>query len=113
MDMVFSTRVQWADEAETPTGSFDFASTLLHELGHVAGLDHSAAAGAVMLPRLGRGQQRRALTDDDIAGLRSLYPAAEPPQPPATPPPDDEPTPQPIPRELLPNRLRIAALAHE
>lgn len=65
------------DEAETwslsGTGStFDTETVALHEIGHLLGLDHSAVAGAVMAPSY--GGPRRALTQDDIDGVRRLYP---------------------------------------
>ena len=64
------------DDAETwtqnlpPTG-IDFDTVALHEAGHNLGLDHSAVSSAVMFAFY--GGPRRTLTDDDIAGLRSVY----------------------------------------
>ncbi len=53
-------------------GVADAPSVLLHELGHVAGLGHSLTRGAVMEPSMDVERQRRALTDDDRAGLCAL-----------------------------------------
>lgn len=53
-------------------GVADAPSVLLHELGHVAGLGHSRTAGAVMESSMDVERQRRALTDDDRAGLCAL-----------------------------------------
>ncbi len=64
-------------------GTWDAVSVLIHELGHVAGLEHScpalgpctdAEAEAVMFYAYS-GVQRR-LAEDDMAALRSLYPAS-------------------------------------
>ncbi|MEO8541263.1 MAG: matrixin family metalloprotease [bacterium] len=63
----------WASSLETPAGRFDLPSTVLHELGHAAGLSHSDA-GTVMDGTLAPGVQRRNLTADDIAGLQTAYP---------------------------------------
>jgi hypothetical protein len=65
------------DEAETwsLTGAgatFDLETVALHETGHLLGLDHSAVTGSVMFPSY--GGVRRALTQDDIDGIRRLYP---------------------------------------
>jgi len=65
------------DEAETwsLTGAgttFDLETVALHETGHLLGLDHSAVAGSVMFPSY--GGVRRALTQDDLDGIRRLYP---------------------------------------
>jgi hypothetical protein len=80
-DVAFNRTIPWSLEEDTPDGAYDFRSTLLHEIGHVLGLDHSNAPGAVMRARLSSGQQRRALTDDDLAGIRALYGDGTPPPP--------------------------------
>jgi hypothetical protein len=64
------------DEAEmwslTGAGStFDVETVALHEIGHLLGLNHSSVAGSVMFPSY--GGVRRALTQDDIDGVRRLY----------------------------------------
>jgi hypothetical protein len=64
------------DDAETwsLTGAgatIDLETTALHEIGHLLGLDHSVA-GTVMFASY--GGVRRALTQDDIDGIRRLYP---------------------------------------
>jgi hypothetical protein len=71
----------------TPQGqaAYDLESLLAHELGHLFGLDHSAVWRAVMFPYapppgqfLGHRPTAQApdglLSDDDRAGIRSLYP---------------------------------------
>lgn len=63
------------DDGAPSWGVADAPSVVLHELGHAAGLDHSHAAGAVMEASMDVERQRRALTDDDRAGLCALYAA--------------------------------------
>lgn len=56
-------------------GVADGPTVLLHEFGHLVGLDHSRVLTAVMAA--GRGdveRQRRALVDDDRDGLCDAYP---------------------------------------
>jgi hypothetical protein len=65
------------DEAETwsLTGSgstFDLETVALHEIGHLLGLDHSDVRGSVMFASY--GGIRRNLSQDDIDGIRRLYP---------------------------------------
>ncbi|MGY1617387.1 matrixin family metalloprotease [Geodermatophilus sp. SYSU D00691] len=65
------------DEAETwsltgNTGTFDLETVALHEIGHLLGLDHSQVTGSVMFPTY--GGVRRGLTQDDVDGIRRLYP---------------------------------------
>jgi hypothetical protein len=66
-------------------GAYDLESLLAHELGHWFGLDHSAVWRALMFPYapppgqfLGNRATAQApdgpLSDDDRAGIRSLYP---------------------------------------
>ena len=66
-------------------GAYDLESLLTHELGHWFGLDHSAVWRALMFPFapppgqfLGDRPTAQApdgpLSDDDRAGIRSLYP---------------------------------------
>jgi len=57
---------------------------MLHENGHALGLAHSIVEGSVM-EAIYDGE-RRILSDDDIAGVSAIYPAANPPPP---PPPSD------------------------
>ncbi|HEX2295965.1 MAG TPA: matrixin family metalloprotease [Actinomycetota bacterium] len=64
------------DDAETwtintpPTG-IDLPTVALHELGHGLGLAHSNEPSAVMYAYY--GGPRRELTQDDIAGIQSIY----------------------------------------
>ncbi|WP_380166949.1 matrixin family metalloprotease [Jannaschia sp. R86511] len=56
-------------------GAFDRETVALHELGHIVGLAHSSVAGSVMAPTVSSNFTKVALTADDIAGFRALYPA--------------------------------------
>lgn len=69
----------------TAPGAYDLESLLAHELGHVFGLDHSGVWRAIMFPfapspgtffgdRPSVSAPDAPLSDDDRAGLRSLYP---------------------------------------
>ncbi len=73
-DMAVNTAYRWyAGTGAPPNRYYDLETVLLHENGHVAGLAHSSASGAVMEPYY--EGVRRALSADDIAGLSYLYPA--------------------------------------
>ncbi len=56
-------------------GEYDFAHTVIHEMGHCLGFSHSSADGAIMESSNtdGTGWERRHLHDDDIHGLQAMY----------------------------------------
>ncbi len=67
-DAHFDDAETWSDNG---TG-IDLETIALHEFGHSLGLDHSSSVSAVMYAYYGGA--RRALTSDDIQGIRSIYP---------------------------------------
>jgi probable HAF family extracellular repeat protein len=52
----------------------DFESIILHEEGHLAGLNHVPDPNAVMYPFYAAGTIKRVLTDSETDGLVFLYP---------------------------------------
>ena len=76
----------WFTGNQPVTDKYDLATTILHELGHAAGLGHSSNTQAVMYFQLNDGVMNRVLHADDIAGLNQAYPGGATPTPiPATP----------------------------
>jgi hypothetical protein len=84
-DMQINNTINWGSGPTINQGEYDLFSTILHELGHAAGLAHPCGVGspdcsdsevdAVMYPSLGSQHQRRELRQDDIDALISAYPA--------------------------------------
>lgn len=70
-DMALSTRVPWHTGCTTVPNSFDTQTVLLHENGHVAGLDHATSTASVMYPFY---QGARCTLDRlDQQAIRTLY----------------------------------------
>jgi hypothetical protein len=68
IDVLFNGR-RWNFDTQSGTSAFDIQDVLTHELGHVAGLDHSPVHGASMWPYVSPGQWlHRSLTPDDQSG---------------------------------------------
>jgi hypothetical protein len=70
-DVAINTRYQWRLGCQPGGAGYDLQTVLLHENGHVAGLDHSSDTRAVMYPSY-QGT-RCQLAADDAAGIDSLY----------------------------------------
>ena len=76
------------DTAE-PWNPVDFFNVMLHEIGHAAGLGHSSVQGSVMYPTYDwrSTNTRLRLAQDDINGIRALFPESGASPPPGNPPP--------------------------
>ena len=61
--------------------AFDIETVALHEIGHILGLQHTSVNGAVMFPSVSDNFTLRTLQDDDLRGIRDLYPPAPLPLP--------------------------------
>lgn len=71
-DIVFNSNKNW-NIADPPAGKFsphDIRRVAVHELGHLIGLGHSAATGAIMYPTIGDTENPET---DDLAGLAAIY----------------------------------------
>jgi hypothetical protein len=74
-DVLLSNDISGLGESWHTDGSHvDIETVMLHEDGHVLGLNHSTDAGAVMYPVV--LEVRRELSTGDVAGVTWLYPAA-------------------------------------
>jgi hypothetical protein len=72
-DMALSTRVPWSTGCANVASRFDAQTVLLHENGHVAGLDHASSTASVMYPFY---QGARCSLDAlDQQAIRTLYPS--------------------------------------
>jgi hypothetical protein len=72
-----ASNVWFTDFNDTANTNIFVEGVALHELGHFLGLAHSPVGGATMLFRGGPGVNVQAgLSEDDIAGIRTIYPTA-------------------------------------
>jgi Matrixin len=84
-DVIMNRNVQFvANPADLTPTAFDVRFVMLHENGHVAGLEHSANPAAVMFPVATSGIVGQGLTDIDVDAISRLYPLGQgsPQQPP-------------------------------
>jgi Matrixin len=129
-DMQLNSDTNWGDGTPLGASQYDLPSTILHEMGHAAALGHPCPLGqtsqctdaeraSVMYPSIARGQMKRTLQPDDIAGLKAQYPSGSTlPTPPASPTPTALPTPVPTLQTGLPPYQRnfevfTVAVAHD
>ncbi len=94
-DMELDSDAVWSTATPVPEFSYDLPTTVLHELGHAAGLGHScggvvvpctsALTKSVMYQSIGDGVSRRELTADDLQAIRTAYPGGTPTSTPTVP----------------------------
>lgn len=53
--------------------AYDFESLMVHEFGHVLGIEHDASDGSVMHDGMERGQWMREPSEADVARVAALY----------------------------------------
>ena len=71
---IVSANLSFASRAEIlGTGRADYANTLLHEMGHAIGLDHSKDTRDVMTPRSGPGTRFAQYQEGEATALRMIY----------------------------------------
>jgi hypothetical protein len=62
------------DPADTESAAFDLQAVLTHEFGHFLGLGHATTHSAMMFAYASPSDQRRALAQEDIEGMCTIYP---------------------------------------
>ncbi len=72
-DMQLDTDANWTSATPVQGGKYDLRTTILHELGHAAGLGHSAQSAAVMYFQVNAGQDKRTLMQDDLNAIVAAY----------------------------------------
>jgi hypothetical protein len=73
-DMVINDYYQWDTSGSPASNEFDLESVALHEFGHYLHLGHDTDQNAVMYPSIAAGTVKRTLYQNDIDGIRFIYP---------------------------------------
>ena len=75
-DIVLNAQFQWFTDFNNTVRQAQFVeSVLLHEIGHMIGLDHAVAGGTSLAIGANGISPEAGLSEDEIAALRFLYPA--------------------------------------
>jgi len=90
-DIVVNTAQPWDSYRGPLQSAFDIRRVVLHETGHLLGMDHSSVSTAIMNAFTNNSDS---LQPDDIAGIQALY-GAPTTSPTPTPTPTTTPTPTP------------------
>lgn len=70
--------VEWSTRGNCPSDMYDVETAVLHELGHWLHLSESSShPEAVMYPDLRMGVMKRKLSQDDIDGIKYIYPITD------------------------------------
>jgi peptidoglycan hydrolase-like protein with peptidoglycan-binding domain len=72
-DINIDTSEIWTATLPVPPTAHDLQSTVLHELGHAIGIDHSSVQAATMWIGIGAGQSQRFLLTEDAIAASVLY----------------------------------------
>ncbi|MGE3075699.1 MAG: matrixin family metalloprotease [Dehalococcoidia bacterium] len=124
-DMELDSDGVWSTTTPVPEFSYDLPTTVLHELGHAAGLGHSCGVDegvactsqltkSVMYRQIGAGESRRVLTADDLEAIRTAYPGGTPtPTPTSFPSPTAVPSVTPPAQQPLQFRIRAPLLSKD
>ncbi|KAI4328310.1 hypothetical protein L6164_020673 [Bauhinia variegata] len=79
---------QWVLPSENKTDeAIDFESVVMHQIGHLLGLEHSTAEDSIMYPSiLPSNKSKTSFDDNDIERIEKLYPRPSPSPAPAPAP---------------------------
>lgn len=64
-------------DASLVNSSYNIEQALVHEVGHLLGLDHSPVLSAVMYPYVSRGTDPVSLDSDDRVAITAMYPEVD------------------------------------
>lgn len=72
-DIIMNMRGNLPYSLNNTAGTYDFASVVLHEVGHLIGLLHNNTLSSVMYPFLGQNSIKQTLTALDTSNIRANY----------------------------------------
>ncbi|KAI4332147.1 hypothetical protein L6164_017080 [Bauhinia variegata] len=63
----------WSTDAQVKSSQYDLIWVVIHEIGHLLGLQHSVDTNAIMYAYMTPGVNKDYLGEDDIDGIKALY----------------------------------------
>ncbi|KAL5100440.1 hypothetical protein RYX36_004767 [Vicia faba] len=71
--MYFDINEQWSSKSDIKQDEVDFESVVMHQIGHLLGLEHSSVEEAIMYPIVLPKQKIELVNDDDLQKIQQIY----------------------------------------
>ncbi|XP_058772347.1 metalloendoproteinase 1-like [Vicia villosa] len=71
--MFFDLKEQWVNKSDIKKDEVDLESAVMHQIGHLLGLEHSSVEESIMYPIVLPKQKIELVNDDDLKKIQQIY----------------------------------------